>query len=280
MTNSISHPHWLSRLLLITAAVLVLTPLIYQLGMSFKNQREIFSQPIPPFVVPPSIDNYISVLSQVPLAQYFLNTLLFAGGVTLGQLAVALPAAFAFSYYRFRFQNVLMAFILLSLMVPFVVTYIPNYLLLARWKLLNTIQGMSLPMIGVSLGFGIFLLRQNFMSFPREVLEAASIDGANSWQILWRILTPANVAPLIAVAVYVLINTWNQFIWPLLVGGGDEGSYTLTVAIQLFYTNVEGGDSWGPLMAGSVLASLPTIIIFLFMREGILRTFTEGAVKG
>lgn len=271
---------WTARILLIVMTLLVLTPLIYQFGMSFKPSDQIFAHPLNPLRFPPDFNNYLTVLSEMPLALYLWNTLVFALGVTLGQVVLAIPAAFAFSYYDFRLKGLLLALVLVSLMVPFVVTYIPNYLLLAQWGLLNTLGGMILPMLGFSLGFGIFLIRQNFMSFPKEVMEAAMIDGANSWQILWRVLVPANLSPIIAVGVYVLINTWNQFIWPLLVGGGDTDTYTLTVAVQIFYTNTEAGESWGSLMAASMLASLPTILMYLAMRKGIMRTFTEGAVKG
>jgi sn-glycerol 3-phosphate transport system permease protein len=271
---------WTSRIVLSVTTLLVLLPIIYQLGISLKPAQSIFGNPLPPFIFPLDFSHYLNVFQSFEIWRYFVTTLLFAGGVTLGQILLAVPAAFAFSFYEFPLRDLLLGFVLISLMVPFVVTYIPNYLLLARWKLLNTIPGMILPMLGVSLGFGIFLLRQNFMSFNRAIIEAAMIDGANSFQILTRVLAPANLSSIFAIAVYVLINTWNQFIWPLLVGGGKPESYTLTVAVQIFFTNVEAGDSWGPLMAASMLSSLPTIVIYLLMRKGILRTFTEGAVKG
>jgi sn-glycerol 3-phosphate transport system permease protein len=271
---------WLARCILGVTALLVLLPLVYQTGMSFKTESSIFVNPLSPFPSLFTAENYLEVLRDMPLARYLLNSLLFAGGVTLGQLAIALPAAFAFSYYRFPLRDFLLALVLLSLMVPFVVTYVPNYLLLARWGLIGTMPGMILPMIGASLGFGIFLLRQTFLSFPKTVLEAALIDGATSWQLLWRVLAPANIAAITSVAIYILINTWNQFVWPLLIASGDETIYPLTVGVQMFFSNVEGGNTWGTLMAASVLASLPTILIYLTMRKAILKTFSEGAVKG
>jgi ABC-type glycerol-3-phosphate transport system permease component len=271
---------WLSRAILIAVSVLILMPLVYLVGVSFKAPQLIFANPILPFTIPPSLENYQAVLRQMDIPRYLLNSIAFAGSVTLGQLALAIPAAFSFAYFNFRFKNFFLGMIIISLMVPFVVTYIPNYLLLAQWRLINTLPGLILPMLGISLGFGIFLLRQHFMSFPREVMEAAMIDGANSWDILWRVLMPANLSPVLAVGIYVLINTWNQFIWPLLVGGGNPRSYTLTVAVQIFYTSPEGGDYWGAIMAASVLTSLPTAIIFILMRRRVLTTFVDGAIKG
>jgi len=260
--------------------ILVLMPLVYQVGISLKSPQDIFRSPVLPFVFPPSFDNYLVVLGQMDIPRYLLNSLSFALGVTFGQLLLAIPAAFSFTYFHFRLKNILLGMVIVSLMVPFVVTYIPNYLLMAQWDLINTLPGMILPMLGVSLGFGIFLLRQHFLSFPREVLEAAKIDGANSWQILGRVLIPANLSPIVTVMLYVLINSWNQFVWPLLAGGGDPNVYTLTVAVQLFYTSPEGGDVWGAIMAASVLTSLPTVIVFFLMRKRVLTTFVDGALKG
>lgn len=261
-------------------SLLVLLPLIYQVGISFKDPAQIFASPVLPFTLPPSLENYAAVLAQMDIPRYLFNSVVFSFGVTLGQLALAIPAAYAFAVFNFRGKSLLLGIVLVSLMVPFVVTYIPNYLLLARWRMINTLHGMILPMLGMSLGFGIFLLRQHFLSFPREVLEAARIDGANTWDVLWRVMLPASLSPVVAVGLYVLINAWNQFIWPLLVGGGNPNAYTLTVAVQSFYTSPEGGDYWGAIMAASVLTSLPTVLIFLLMRQRILTTFVEGAVKG
>lgn len=270
---------WIPRIVMIVVTTLVLLPLVYQVGISFKPADQVFRNPLLPVTLPLSLDNYNAVLTQLDIGRYLINSLVYAVGVTFGQLALAIPAAFAFACYQFRGRNLLLAAVLISLVVPFVVTYIPNYLLLANLKLTNTLYGMILPMLGVSLGFGIFLLRQHFMSFPRDVLDAARMDGANSWQILTAVLLPSSGAPIVAVGLYVMINTWNQFIWPLLVGRTPR-SFTLTVAVQVFYTSPEGGDYWGAIMAASVLTSLPVILVFFLMRKQILRTFVQGAVKG
>jgi ABC-type glycerol-3-phosphate transport system permease component len=271
---------WSARLVLLTAVALVAIPLIYQVGISLKPPEEVFANVLAPFSLTPSLESYNAVLQVLPLFDYLINSLLFSFGVTFGQILLAIPAAFAFSYFQFRGKTMFMGLVLLSLMVPFVVTYIPNYLLLAQWKLLNTLPGLILPMLGVSLGFGIFLLRQHFKSFQYEIIEAAQIDGANALQTLAYVVAPANQSAIAALAVYIFINTWNQFIWPLLIGGGRKEAYTLTVGVQMYFTNPEGGNIWGSIMAASVVTALPTILIYLIMRKSILRTFTEGAVKG
>ncbi len=271
---------WFAHSLLSLAALIVLLPLIYMVGNSLKPAGRTFENVFLPFTTTVTLQNYQNVLKTVPMFQYLWNSVLFSSGVAIGQLLLALPAAFAFSYYEFRLKKTLLALVILSLMVPFVVTYIPNYLLLAELKLVNTVTGLILPMLGISLGFGIFLLRQHFMSFPKEILEAAMIDGAASWQVLLRVVAPANISAITALLIYILINTWNQFIWPLLIGGGRPQAYTLTVGVQMYFINPEAGNRWGAILAASVLAALPTVIIYLIMRKGVLRTFTEGAIKG
>lgn len=280
MTVKAPRSIWIARLILMTATIIVLLPLLYLLGISFKPPEAIFENVLSPFATAFTIENYRVVLEKVPIFSYLWNSVVFSFGVSIGQIILAVPAAFAFSFYQFRFKNVLLGFVVISLMVPFVVTYIPNYLLLSQLKLINNIVGLILPMLGVSLGFGIFLLRQHFMSFQKEIIEASMIDGANSLQSLTRVITPANVSAITALFIYILINTWNQFIWPLLIGGGRPEAYTLTVGVQMYFTNPEGGSRWGSVMAASMLTALPTVIIYLLMRKGILRTFTEGAVKG
>jgi sn-glycerol 3-phosphate transport system permease protein len=270
----------LPRLLLSLAALLVLLPIIYLLGISFKPADRIFSEVLLPFSLPLTVENYLNVLNTVPIGRYLANSTLFALGVAFGQIALAVPAAYAFSYYDFPLKNLLLGLVILSLLVPFVVTYVPNYLLLAQWRMVNTLHGMILPMLGISLGFGIFLLRQHFLSFQRDIMEAAMIDGANSLQTLLWVVAPANRSAITALFIYILINTWNQFIWPLLIGGGRQDAYTLTVGVQMYFTNPEGGNRWGSIMAASMLTALPTFLVYLWTRKAILRTFTEGAVKG
>ena len=271
---------WLARLILWLATAVVLVPLFYMFGISLKPPQLVFENVLSPITLPLTLENYVNVLQTVPIFQYLWNSIVFSFGVAFGQLALAIPAAYAFSFFNFRFKNVLLALVLVSLMVPFVVTYIPNYLFLAQFRLINTLPGMILPMLGVSLGFGIFLLRQHFLSFQKEVIEASMIDGANSWQTLWWIVAPASLPAITSLLIYILINTWNQFIWPLLIGGGRVDAYTLTVGVQMYFTNPESGSRWSSIMAASMLTAMPTLFIYLLMRRNILRTFVEGAVKG
>ncbi len=267
---------WLARVALSIAALLMLLPLIYQLGLSFKAPADIFVKPINPLPANPTLENYATVIAALPLGTYLLNSLIFSLGVTFGQIALAIPAAYALAHARFAGRRLALALVMLSMTVPFVVTYIPNYLTVAGWGLIGTLPGMILPLIGS--GYGIFLLRQHFATFPTSILEAARVDGANVLQTLFLVLVPANRAAITSLFVYLMIASWNQLIWPQLIGS-RQSAYTLTVGVQSFASG-EGGSSWGPMMAAATLASLPTVLTYLLVRRGLLATFSDGAVKG
>ncbi|MCS7195029.1 MAG: carbohydrate ABC transporter permease [Meiothermus sp.] len=264
----------LPHLLLWLAIGLCFLPLLYQLGLSLVPPERLFASPWP-FSLPITLENYRVVLEKLPLARYAFNSLVFALGSTLGQLVLGLLAAYAFAFRRFALAELLFALFVASMLVPFVVTYLPSYLLLARLELLNTHLGLILPML--TAGYATFLLRQRFLSFPKEILEAALVDGASTLQILWRVLVPANQATLVALSITLFIGAWNQFVWPMLVASRPE-MYVLTVAVQRF-AGGEGANAWGPLMAASVLATLPALLLFLAFRKRILETLLEGGVR-
>lgn len=267
---------WLARLLLALVALLMVLPIIYQLGLSVRADPEMFSGSLWPVSGSPTLSQYQKVLDGLPIGRYTLNSLVFAMSVTLGQLALAIPASFALSRLRPPGHRLLLMLMLVSMMVPFVVTYLPNYLLMAKLNLLGTLGGIILPMLAS--GYGIFLLHQHFEAFPQEIMDAAAVDGATPFQTLWWVMVPAHANVLAALAVTIFIQTWNQFIWPQLVAGQDQ-NMTLTVAVAR-YANGEGGNAWGPLMACATLATLPTLLLYLPLRRPLMSTFTEGALKG
>jgi ABC-type glycerol-3-phosphate transport system permease component len=264
---------WLAAVLGV-AALVNLIPFLYQVGLSLAPPERIFASPWP--FAGFTLENYQYVLEKLPFGRYVWNTLVFALGVSLGHLLLSLLAAYAFVRYRFPLQETLFALFLISLMVPFVVTYLPSYLLVAQLGLLNTFPGLILPML--TAGYGVFLLRQHFRHFPREVLEAALVDGADGLTLLFRVLAPASLATLVALFLIALIGAWNQFVWPGLVANRPE-MYVLTVAVQRF-AGGEGGSAWGPLMAASVLATLPAFLLFLLFRRAVIKTFMEGGIRG
>jgi len=266
----------LSRIILIAAIALVILPLLYMVGTALRPEASVFADALQPLPVTPTLENFAVAAKTMNYPHMLLVSIIYAGGVTLGQLAIAVLAAYAFGCRRFPGDGWLFALMLATIPIPFVVTYVPNYLLMARTHLLNTYAGLILPQVASA--YGIFLLRQHFRAFPRSILEAAGIDGASSWRILWRIVIPANLPVIFALGVYIFVNTWNQYIWPL-IAMADPNMHTLTVGVQDFAAG-EGGSHWGALMAGATLATLPTFVVFLFARKQILETLMEGAVKG
>ena len=266
----------LARVLLGIAALATLAPLAFMLGAAFKPESEIFAAAANPFTLHPTFENVVAAVTQLQFGHMLVVSVPFALGVTLGQLAIAIPAAYVFARNDVPLAGPLFALVLATLPIPFVVTYIPNYLMLASAHLLNTLPGLILPQIASA--YGIFLLRQHFRSFPRSVLEAARIDGATRWDALWRILVPANLPAIVALSVYIFVNTWNQYIWPLLVAS-DPSLFTLTVGVQNF-ANGEGGSRWGALMAAALLATIPTVAAYLAVRRPLFSTLIEGAVTG
>lgn len=260
---------------LLLASLLLLLPFLYQIGLSFAPPEALFRSPWP-FASPFTLENYRVVLEKLPVGRYVLNTLVFALGSALGQLLLGLLAAYALVFRRVRRAGFFLVLFVLSLLVPFVVTYLPSYLLVARMGLLNTYAGLILPML--TSGYATFLLRQHFLSFPKEILEAALVDGAGTRDLLLRILVPANLPTLLALGITLFIGAWNQYVWPLLVANQPE-MYVLTVAVQRF-AGGEGANAWGPLMAASVLATLPALLLYLLFRRHILETFMEGGVRG
>lgn len=266
----------IAHIVLFVGLLVILVPLVWVLGSSFKTPNTVLSSTMNPIPSSFSLENYISVFEKTQVPRQMLNSVLFAGGVTLGQLLIAIPAAYAFARYRNRASNALFAALLLTLPIPFVVEYVPNYIFMAKLGWLNTFAALILPQLANV--YALFLLRQHFLAFPKAVIEAARIDGCSELQVLTRIVVPANRGAVAAAAIYVFIMTWNEYVWPLLVA--PSGSMqVITVAVANFASS-EGGTSWGSIMAASVIASLPTVILYLTLRKQVVSAFLEGALKG
>jgi ABC-type glycerol-3-phosphate transport system permease component len=265
-----------ARCVVAVAALIALAPLAFMLGTALKPDREIFAAAANPLPLHPTLSNFSAALAGLAFGRLFFVSIVFALGVTVGQLLLAIPAAYAFAREEFVGRDWLFAIVVASLPVPFVVTYVPNYLTLVNAHMLNTLPGLILPLLAGA--YGIFLLRQHFRAFPRSVLDAAAVDGAGKIATLLRIVVPANRGAIAALGIYIFVNTWNQYIWPLLILS-DPAFTTLTVGVQTF-ANGEGGSQWGTLMAAATLATLPTLVAFVAVRKTLLSTLTEGAVKG
>jgi sn-glycerol 3-phosphate transport system permease protein len=256
-------------------AVIVLFPVLFALSTSLKSSPEV--NRYPPTLWPHALDagNYAAAMQQAPLPRFLLNSLVQAGAITLGQLATATLAAFAFSFIPFPGRQALFFVFLSTLMIPGEVTLIPNYLTVRSLGWLDTYAGLVAPYLATA--FGTFLLRQFFLTIPRELEDAARIDGASRRRFLWTIVVPLARPALATLGIYAFLSAWNQYLWPLLVVNSTE---MRTVQIGLALLQSQEIVSWGLVMAGVVIIILPTVLLFLAGYRYVVRGLTAGAVKG
>lgn len=261
--------------LLLVAFLVILFPLLYALSASFMTADEVGAYP--PHFWPSSftLANYAVVLRRLPIPRYLLNSVIVSAAVMLGQLVTASLAAYAFAVREFRGRGVLFALFLFTLMIPFEVTLIPNFQTVQAFGWTDRYLGLVAPFVAT--GFGTFLLRQFFLTIPKELHDAAVIDGCGSLRYLLTIVLPLSRPALGTLAIYSFVQTWNQYLWPLLVTNRNE---MRTIQIGLRFLQTEEAISWNYVMAGVVLAVLPTVLLLIFGQRQLIRGLTAGAVKG
>ena len=185
------------------------------------------------------------------------------------------PTAYAFAKTRFYGQGFLFGLVLIAFMIPVQVTFIPIYLMMSKWGLINSLWPQILP-FGAN-AFGIFMLRQGFKQIPDEILESARLDMAGEWKIMWRVMMPMAKSSMITISLFSFIATWNSYFWPLVITTSDAYR-PLTIAIERIKSN-EQGMQWNSIMAGNVILILPVIVAYLFASKKIIKAFTYNGVK-
>jgi len=261
--------------LLALACLVMVAPMLWMFSTAVKPSGEIFAGTFRLWPAHPTLQNFVVALVQLPMLRLFWNSLLVAIVVTLAQAFTSALAAYACAVFQFPGRSLCFGFFVATMMVPFQVTMIPNYLLIARIDMLNTYAGLIVPQVVT--GYGVFMLRQTFKNLPGSLVEAGILDGATSWQILWRIVVPATRTALAALCVLFFINTWNQYLGPLLVTT-DKTMKTLPVGMQEF-VSLEGGTNWGPLMAAASMAIIPALIVYVIAQRYILESFVTAGLK-
>lgn len=200
--------------------------------------------------------------AEINFARAMLNSVIFTGTIVLVQVSCAAMAAYAFARLRFPGRSTLFALFVASMMVPGVVTFIPNFILMKELGWLNTMAAMVAPFCLMQ-GFSVFFLRQFFLSVPRDLEEAALLDGASHFYVFWRIVVPLSTTPIATIAMLTGINMWNEFFWPFLVAK-DELQHTLPVALQAFKSQTpQGQPDWSGLMAAATIAVLPAVLLLI-----------------
>lgn len=273
-TSSVKRPTSgvLGHAIMIVLSLVCVLPIYWMVVSSLRPANEIFETTLWP--THPSIENYTAALAAIPMLQMLWNTLFVSVVVTVVQIFTGLLAAYGFVRWQFRGDKLVLGLIALTWLVPFQVVMIPNYLLVAKLGLLDSLTALIVPHFASA--FAIMLLVQAMRAFPREVLEAARMDGARSWRVLWEIVTPSLRGTLASLAILVFISTWNEYFWPLLLSRSPEHS-VVQIGIAMFMSSE--GNLWGPLMAASTMASLPVLAIYLVLQRQVVQSFMKSGIR-
>lgn len=255
--------------------VLILAPLIYTLLISVMPPSEIYQNRLIPSSV--NFANYHRAFTNPAYSFLTLirNSFIVSTAVMLGQMATCSLAAFAFAFLDFRGKKLLFILVLATMMVPGEATIIANYLTVSRWGWPDTFRALIIPYLTSAMG--IFLLRQNYLTFARELHEAAQIDGCSNPRFMASVVVPLSRPALGALGAYVFLNTWNQYMWPLLVTNSSNYR-TVQIGISMLY-DIDA-ESLGLMMAGVVIVIVPSLSIFIFMQKQLINGLMAGAVKG
>lgn len=261
--------------LLIIIGIIMVVPFLWMISTSLKEQYDTVK--IPPVWIPnpPRWQNYVDLFTQQPMLQFMLNTIKIVFFVVLGQLFFSSLAAYSFARIKFKGRTVMFFFYIATLMVPGQVTMIPTYLMFAKVGLVDNHIVLILPAFFSA--FGVFLLRHFFMSLPKELEEAAEIDGCNPFTTYYRIMLPLIVPAMLTLGVFTLMNTWNDYMGPLIYLTTPE-KYTMTLGIAYFkgvYTT-----QWNLVMAGSVLSVIPILVAYLCAQKYFVEGIAFSGVKG
>ena len=259
-------------------ALIVLFPFYFMVLTSLKEYGAYSSEWVPKlYTLAPTLENYVSAFSEVPLGNYFLNTVIFTAVTTAVMLAVTVLAAFAFSRLEFRGKNLAFTLFLSLMMIPSELVIITNYVTVTNLDLRNTFTGLILP--SVTSVFYIYLLKENFSQIPNELYLAAKVDGTSDFRYLTRVMLPICKPTVVTITILKVIECWNSYVWPRLVT--DESAYYLVSnGIQEMRENGFGRDNIPAMMAAVVVISIPLIVLFIIFRRKIMEGVSRGGTKG
>lgn len=268
---------WFGNILLILAAAFFLWPFYWMVTGSFKNLR--VSMQIPPewFPKAPSFDNYRHIFTDYPIGRWFGNSLIITLATTFLVLLCSSLAGYALAKIRFKSAKPLFILIVSAMSLPHAVLFIPLYQILIDFKLVNTYFGVILP--AVAWPFGVFLIRQFIATLPSALIEAGRIDGCSEFGIYSRIILPLAMPGLAVLAIFTFVNTWNDYVWQLIVLT-ESKLFTLPLGIKIAQKTIETETNYGVGMAGAVIATLPVLAVFLYFQKHFTQGLTVGAMKG
>ncbi len=261
--------------LLIVMSAATVFPFVWMLGTALKSPQEIFAYP--PTLWPDELrwENFATVLQRVPFLRFYLNSLLVTSLITFWQVATSALAGYAFARLEFPFKNVVFTIYIATLIIPNQVTMLPLFLMVSRFGWIDTYQGLTVPFLASA--FAVFFLRQFFQTIPRELEEAALVDGASRRRILFQIVLPLARPALATITLFIFLSEWDNYLWPLIVTN-SQVMRTLPIGLRFFVE--ESGGQLHLMMAGAVMAVVPILLIFFMAQrqfiEGIAMTGSKG----
>lgn len=259
-------------LILILVAISMILPFLMMFLISLTGNENIFTDYKH---INLSFCAYKNVFNSIPVVKYFLNSVIVASIVTLGQVLISALAGYGFARLKFKGSNVLFFIFVITMMIPPQVNIIPLFYLMTKFNWINTYQAMIVPALFG--GFGVFLMRQYFLSFSQELDDASKLDGCNTFQTFYKIALPCAAPAVATLAIFTFVTTWNSFMWPLIVTNTDN-MRTLAVGLTIFKGSFREITLWGELMACATICSIPVIGVFLIGKKYLINT-QEGAVK-
>lgn len=265
----------ISYFLMILFGLAMATPFVWMILSSFKTEVELMQTP--PSFLPRQykLTNYQTILQSIPFLSFYLHTIIVTVIRTLAQLAFCSMAAFAFAKMHFKGQNVVFIVLLTVLMVPVQMILVPDYIIMRTLGLVDSLWGVALP--GMFSAFGMFLLRQFYMSLPNEFLDAGRVDGCSYFGVFRRLYLPLSKSALISLVIFTVMYSWNDYLWPLIISSSDN-SRVLSVGIAL----LQGQNRvyYNELMAGATMATIPVILIFVFFQRYFVQGIALSGIKG
>lgn len=262
--------------LLLLVTLMFVVPVYWMVSGSLKDLQSIFTFPPQWVPVDPKFDNYVKAWTAAPFGRFFINSIVTTFFGVIFELGNSLLTAYALVFLRFPGKNFIFLVLLAALFVPIEMTMIANYATVAWLGWVDTYQGIVMP--GASVVVGMFLLRQHFLTIPKELIEAARLDGASNLQILWRIVIPISTPMVVTVALLSVVAKWNAYLWPLVVTNSTDMK-TLPIGLAYLF-NEQGSNQWGVIMAATIFIVAPIIFLFLRWQKYIVEGLTSGATKG
>jgi multiple sugar transport system permease protein len=263
-------------LLLLAGACLMVFPFWVMIITSLSTPERLLAYPPPLWPVAPAWNTYARLFQQAPVLACFLNSVFVSVVTTVGHTLLSAMAGYAFSRLSFPFKNAIFLVFLITLMVPPQVNIVPLFFIMKNLHWLDTYMALIVP--GLFGAFGVFMLRQWFNGLPKELEDAARIDGCNPWQIFWHVALPLARPALATLAIFVFIGSWNSFMWPLL-STNSEAMRTLPVGIATLKSSFRDAVDWPVLMAAATLSIIPVVVVFCVGQKQLFKGLLSGSVK-